>query len=86
MLTEEVYIKDFVGYLDKSGERVVSVYRRYESSVGEIGALVETQNRVYVVEVKMKAEFKNVDELISKAKAVSEEYKDKSVSPGIDWC
>ena len=81
LLTEEVYVRNFVDYLEKSGERVISVYRHYESNAGEIDALVETQARVYVVEVKMRAELKDVDDLISKAKAVSEEYKGKDVVP-----
>lgn len=81
LLTEEVYIKNFIDYLDKSGEKVISVYRHYEINVGEIDALIETQTKIYVVEVKMKAEFKDVDSLLVKAKVVSEEYKDKSVIP-----
>ena len=81
LLTEEVYVKNFIDYLEKSGERVIGVYRHYESNAGEIDALVETQTRVYVVEVKMRAELKDVDDLISKAKAVGEEYKGKDVVP-----
>ena len=81
LLTEEVYVKNFIDYLEKSGERVISVYRHYESNAGEIDAFVETQTRVYVVEVKMRAELKDVDDLISKAKAVGEEYKGKDVIP-----
>ncbi|AGJ61954.1 hypothetical protein [Saccharolobus islandicus] len=81
LLTEEVYIKNFIDYLDKSGEKVISVYRHYEINVGEIDALIETQTKIYVVEVKMKAEFKDVDSLLVKAKVVSEEYKDKNVIP-----
>ena len=81
LLTEEVYIKNFIDYLDKSGEKVISVYRHYEINVGEIDALIETQTKIYVVEVKMKAEFKDVDSLLVKAKVISEEYKDKNVIP-----
>jgi F0F1-type ATP synthase membrane subunit b/b' len=83
LLTEEVYIKNFIDYLDKSGEKVISVYRHYEINVGEIDALIETQTKIYVVEVKMKAEFKDVDSLLVKDKVISEEYKDKNVIPAL---
>ncbi|MCH4816161.1 MAG: hypothetical protein QXY87_11090 [Saccharolobus sp.] len=81
LVAEEVYIGSFVDFLSRVGEKVVNVYRHFEVSVGEIDALVETQNRVYVVEVKMKAEFKDIDSLLVKAKAVAEEYKGKEIVP-----
>ncbi|BAB66841.1 hypothetical protein [Sulfurisphaera tokodaii] len=81
LIAEEVYIKNFVDYLDKAGEKVISVYRHYEVGEGEVDALVETQAKVYVVEVKMKAEFKDVDSLLVKVKVISEEYKGKDIVP-----
>jgi hypothetical protein len=33
LLAEEVYVKNFVDYLESNGEKVVSVYRHYETSL-----------------------------------------------------
>lgn len=73
LVTEEVYIKNFIDYLKDNGEKVKSVYRHYETSAGEIDALIETSERVYAVEVKVRAEVGDVDDLINKVKVLKEE-------------
>ncbi|ADX85394.1 hypothetical protein [Saccharolobus islandicus] len=77
LLTEEVYVKNFVDYLESNGEKVVSVYRHYETSLGEIDAVVETSGRVYAVEVKTRAEVSDVDDLLNKTKVLKEELGGK---------
>ncbi|MQL56242.1 hypothetical protein [Acidianus ambivalens] len=81
LLTEEVYVKNFVDYLESNGEKVVSVYRHYETSLGEIDAVVETSGKVYAVEVKMRAEVSDVDDLLNKTKVLKEELGGKEVYP-----
>ncbi|AEE94646.1 conserved hypothetical protein [Acidianus hospitalis W1] len=81
LLAEEVYVKNFVDYLESNGEKVVSVYRHYETSLGEIDAVVETSGKVYVVEVKMRAEVSDVDDLLNKTKVLKEELGGKEVYP-----
>ncbi|MFP3203426.1 MAG: hypothetical protein RXR43_14810 [Sulfolobus sp.] len=81
LLAEEVYVKNFVDYLESNGEKVVSVYRHYETSLGEIDAVVETSGKVYAVEVKMKAEVSDVDDLLNKTKVLKEELGGKEVYP-----
>jgi hypothetical protein len=81
LLAEEVYVKNFVDYLESNGEKVMSVYRHYETSLGEIDAVVETSGKVYVVEVKMKAEVSDVDDLLNKTKVLKEELGGKEVYP-----
>ncbi|BDC17490.1 hypothetical protein [Acidianus sp. HS-5] len=81
LLTEEVYVKNFVDYLESNGEKVVSVYRHYETSLGEIDAVVETSGKVYAVEVKIRAEVGDVDDLLNKAKVLKEELGGKEVYP-----
>lgn len=73
LVAEEVYVKNFVDYLQSNGERVISIYRHYETSLGEIDAVIETSAKVYAVEVKLRAEVSDVDELLSKAKVLKEE-------------
>jgi len=73
LVAEEVYIKNFVDYLQSDGEKVISVYRHYETSLGEIDAVIETSAKVYAVEVKLRAEASDVDDLLSKAKVLKEE-------------
>ena len=73
LVAEEVYVKNFVDYLQSNGEKVISIYRHYETSLGEIDAVIETSAKVYAVEVKLRAEVSDVDELLSKAKVLKEE-------------
>jgi len=73
LVAEEVYVKNFVDYLQSNGERVISIYRHYETSLGEIDAVIETSAKVYAVEVKLRAEVSDVDDLLSKAKVLKEE-------------
>ncbi|MEJ2774621.1 hypothetical protein WIW90_00025 [Sulfolobaceae archaeon RB850M] len=73
LVAEEVYVKNFVDYLQSNGERVISVYRHYETSLGEIDAVIETSAKVYAVEVKLRAEVSDVDDILSKAKVLKEE-------------
>lgn len=73
LVAEEVYVKNFVDYLQSNGEKVISVYRHYETSLGEIDAVIETSARVYAVEIKLRAEVSDVDDLLNKTKALKEE-------------
>ena len=73
LVVEEVYVKNFVDYLQSNGEKVISVYRHYETSLGEIDAVIETSARVYAVEIKLRAEVSDVDDLLNKTKALKEE-------------
>jgi hypothetical protein len=73
LVAEEVYVKNFVDYLQSNGERVISIYRHYETSLGEIDAVIETSAKVYAVEVKLRAEVSDVDDLLNKAKVLKEE-------------
>jgi len=73
LVAEEVYVKNFVDYLQSNGEKVISVYRHYETSLGEIDAVIETSVRVYAVEIKLRAEVSDVDDLLNKTKALREE-------------
>ncbi|BDC18730.1 apolipoprotein A1/A4/E family protein [Acidianus sp. HS-5] len=81
LIAEELYINSFKGSLKDSGEKIVNIYRHYETSAGEVDALVETEKRVYVVEVKLKAEEKDVDELLNKVKEVEKEFQGKEIVP-----
>ena len=73
LVAEEVYVKNFVDYLQSNGEKVISVYRHYETSSGEIDAVIETSAKVYAVEIKLRAEVSDVDDLLNKTKALKEE-------------
>jgi DNA repair exonuclease SbcCD ATPase subunit len=73
LVAEEVYVKNFVDYLQSNGEKVISIYRHYETSLGEIDAVIETSAKVYAVEVKLRAEVSDVDDILSKAKVLKEE-------------
>ncbi|PVU69320.1 hypothetical protein DDW04_00840 [Sulfolobales archaeon SCGC AB-777_K09] len=73
LVAEEVYVKNFVDYLQSNGEKVISVYRHYETSLGEIDAVIETSAKVYAVEIKLRAEVSDVDDLLNKTKALKEE-------------
>jgi len=73
LVAEEVYVKNFVDYLQSNGERVISIYRHYETSLGEIDAVIETSAKVYAVEVKLRAEVSDVDDLLNKTKVLKEE-------------
>lgn len=73
LVAEEVYVKNFVDYLQSNGEKVISVYRHYETSLGEIDAVIETSAKVYAVEIKLRAEVSDVADLLNKTKALKEE-------------
>jgi len=73
LVAEEVYVKNFVDYLQSNGEKVISVYRHYETSLGEIDAVIETSAKVYAVEIKLRAEVSDVDDLLNKTKVLKEE-------------
>ncbi|MFP3299293.1 MAG: hypothetical protein RXO22_09485 [Thermocladium sp.] len=73
LVAEEVYVKNFVDYLQSNGEKVISVYRHYETSLGEIDAVIETSAKVYAVEIKLRAEVSDVDGLLNKTKVLKEE-------------
>ncbi|MCQ4448544.1 MAG: hypothetical protein NO076_04775 [Sulfolobales archaeon] len=73
LVAEEVYVKNFVDFLQSNGEKVISVYRHYETSLGEIDAVIETSAKVYAVEIKLRAEVSDVDDLLNKTKALKEE-------------
>lgn len=73
LVAEEVYVKNFVDYLQSNGEKVISVYRHYETSLGEIDVVIETSAKVYAVEIKLRAEVSDVDDLLNKTKALKEE-------------
>jgi hypothetical protein len=80
LVAEEVYVKNFVDYLQSNGEKVISVYRHYETSLGEIDAVIETSAKVYAVEIKLRAEVSDVDDLLNKTKVLKEELG-REVSP-----
>jgi hypothetical protein len=73
LVAEEFYVKNFVDYLQSNSEKVISVYRHYETSLGEIDAVIETSAKVYAVEIKLRAEVSDVDDLLNKTKALKEE-------------
>jgi hypothetical protein len=73
LVAEEFYVKNFVDYLQNNGEKVISVYRHYETPLGEIDAVIETFAKVYAVEIKLRAEVSDVDDLLNKTKALKEE-------------
>ncbi|MCQ4343237.1 MAG: hypothetical protein RXN77_07070 [Sulfolobaceae archaeon] len=73
LVAEEFYVKNFVDYLQNNGEKVISVYRHYETPLGEIDAVIETSAKVYAVEIKLRAEVSDVDDLLNKTKALKEE-------------
>ena len=73
LVAEEFYVKNFVDYLQSNGEKVISVYRHYETSLGEIDAVIETSAKVYAVEIKLRAELSDVDDLLNKTKVLKEE-------------
>ncbi|GAA5420869.1 hypothetical protein Stok01_02836 [Sulfurisphaera tokodaii] len=81
VLTESFFVSNFLDSIKEGGEKVVSVYRHYETSIGEVDALVETDKAVYVIEVKFRAEIKEVDDLLTKVKEVEKEYQGKRIIP-----
>ena len=83
LLIKELFLSFVIKYLERHGEKVVNVYSGCESPVGEIDAIVETETSVYVIEIEKKAEIKDVDEVIAKAKAVRKEFGNKDVVPVI---
>ncbi|BCU68797.1 endonuclease NucS domain-containing protein [Stygiolobus caldivivus] len=81
ILNESFFISNFLGSIKEGGERVTSVYKHYETPVGEVDAVVETDKAVYVIEVKFKAEIRDVDDLLTKVKEVEKDYQGKKVVP-----
>ena len=51
----------------------VYVKNYYETSLGEIDAVIETSAKVYAVEIKLRAEVSDVDGLLNKTKVLKEE-------------
>ena len=83
LLIKELFLPFVIKYLERHGEKVVNVYSGCDSPVGEIDAIVETEISVYVIEIEKKAEIKDVDDVIAKAKAVRKEFGNKNVVPVI---
>ncbi|QIW24001.1 hypothetical protein EWF20_07445 [Sulfolobus sp. S-194] len=81
VLTESFFVTNFLSSIKEAGEKIANVYRQYETSAGEVDALVETDKAVYIIEVKFKAEIKDVDALLTKAKEVEKEYQGKRIIP-----
>ncbi|MEM1627565.1 MAG: hypothetical protein QXV69_09965 [Sulfolobaceae archaeon] len=81
LLAEAFFITNFTNSIKESGEKLVSVYKQYETPAGEVDAIVETDKAVYVIEVKFRAEVKDVDALLDKVKEVEKEYKGKKIIP-----
>ena len=81
ILAEDLYLDRLLDYLERVGEKVVDVSYGYETPLGEVDAVIETEKAVYVVEVKLKAETKDVDDILEKSKAVSRDFPGKNVIP-----
>ena len=56
-------------------------YRTYDTPLGEVDAIIETEKAVYVVEVKLKAETRDVDDLLARTNEVAKEFRGKEVVP-----
>jgi chromosome segregation ATPase len=81
LVAEEVYISNFINRLVRENQAILNIYRKYETEHGEVDAIVETNEKIYVLEVKMRAEPKDVDVLLLKTKAILQERQDKGVIP-----
>ncbi len=84
-LTESFYSKAFLDDLKEEikveGDKIVSRRRNLRIDSEEIDLLVETQEKIYVVEVKVKPKRSDVGELIAKADLVKTKYRGKKVVP-----
>jgi len=63
------------------GDRVVGWERNAVVDDREIDLLIETEKRVFVVEIKVKPRESDVDELLAKASTVSKQFVGKEVIP-----
>ena len=81
ILAEDLYLDRLLDYLERAGEKVVDVTYGYETPLGEVDAVIETEKAVYVVEVKLKAETKDVDDILDKSKAVSRDFPGRNIVP-----
>jgi len=81
LVAEEIYISNFINRLVRENQAILNIYRKYETEHGEVDAIVETNEKIYVLEVKMRAEPKGVDVLLLKTKAILQERQDKGVIP-----
>ncbi|MFP3202567.1 MAG: hypothetical protein RXR43_10105 [Sulfolobus sp.] len=84
ILAEEILVDKTVEKLEKEGEKVINVERGVETSLGEVDALIFTENKkVYVLEVKLKVDFNDVDVIKKKAEEIKRNYPDFQVIPAI---
>jgi septal ring factor EnvC (AmiA/AmiB activator) len=84
ILAEEILVDKTVEKLEKEGEKVINVERGVETSLGEVDALIFTENKkVYVLEVKLKVDFNDVDVVKKKAEEIKRNYPDFQVIPAI---
>ena len=83
-LSEAVYSRfaweDLREQLEERGERVVRRRRRIKIDGEEVDLLVETVERLYVIEVKVQPDHHDVDALLGKARA-AEKVVGKPVTP-----
>ena len=84
-LTESFYSKAFLDDLKEEikigGDEIVSRRRNLRIDGEEIDLLVETKEKVYVVEVKVKPKRSDIGELIAKADLVRSRYEGKVIIP-----
>ncbi len=77
-LTESFYAKVFLDDL-LTREEIIRKYRNYRIDDLDIDLLVETTNKVYIVEVMVKPKIRHVGDLIVKRDLVSRRYPGKEV-------
>ncbi len=71
-------INDIKALMEKE-ERIVSRIRNARVDNEDIDLLIETDKKVYVVEIKVKPKIKDVGGLLAKAELVKKKYPDKEV-------
>ncbi len=75
-LTEALYSKmvldDLKDVIAESGERIVRRKRNYIINNLEVDLFVETDRRIFIVEIKIQPNHHDVDEIIEKAKLITE--------------
>ncbi|BBD73330.1 hypothetical protein HS1genome_1719 [Sulfodiicoccus acidiphilus] len=74
LVAEETFMNRVLGFLERKGEKVVDVDRGVETPRGEVDAVIVCEGKVYVVEVKLKVELSDVDEVKSRAVEVEKSY------------
>ncbi len=84
-LSESFYCRslweDLREELASRGEKIIRRERNAVVEGREIDLLIETDRAVYVVEIKVKPNHEDVDELLAKAEAVAKRYPQKKVVP-----